>query len=141
MHEPILYQLRIDLEEKTAKEFNTTKSIQSCKKLLNILEEEKANLICQYEAFSLFVKECEEKNLTSTPLYKWTKDTIQNSSKKIKYMKSFTIYIENEQLYSKDIADRLEKKIISLNCSCILKVSKYDSNPKNNPQPPKKYFN
>ena len=57
MHEPILYQLRIDLEEKTAKKFNTTKSIQSCKKLLNILEEEKANLICQYEAFSLFVKE------------------------------------------------------------------------------------
>ena len=50
---PILYQLRIDLEEKTAKEFNINKSIQSCKKLLNILEEEKANLICQYEAFSL----------------------------------------------------------------------------------------
>ena len=141
MHEPILYQIRIDLEEKTAKEFNTTKSIQSCKKLLNILEEEKANLICQYEAFSLFVKECEEKKLTSTPLYKWTKDTIENSSKKIKYMKSFTIYIENEQLYSKDIADRLEKKILSLDCSCILKVNKYDSNPKNNPQPPKKYFN
>ena len=45
-------------------------------------------------------------------------------------MKSFTIYIENEQLYSKDIADRLEKKILSLDCSCILKVSKYDSNPK-----------
>ena len=82
-----------------------------------------------------------KKKLTSTPLYKWTKDTIENSSKKIKYMKSFTIYIENEQLYSKDIADRLEKKILSLDCSCILKVSKYDSNPKNNPQPPKKYFN
>ena len=55
-------------------------------------------------------------------------------------MKSFTIYIEKEQLYSKDIADRLEKKILSLDCSCIL-VSKYDSNPKNNPQPPKIFFN
>ena len=141
MNNTILYQLRIDLEEKAAKELNTTKSIQSCKKLFNILTEEKGYLMCQYEAFSLFVKECEEKKLTSTPLYKWTKDTIENSSKKIKYMKSFTIYIEKEQLYSKDIADRLEKKILSLDCSCILKVSKYDSNPKNNPQPPKKYFN
>ena len=70
------------LRRKAAKEFNTNKSIQSCKKLLNILEEEKANLICQYEAFSLFVKECEEKKLTSTPLYKWTKDTIENEAQR-----------------------------------------------------------
>ena len=40
-------------------------------------------------------------------------------------MKSFTIYIEKEQLYSKDIADRLEENS-TLDCSCILKVSKYD---------------
>ena len=108
---------------------------------IEILEEENAELICQYEAFSLFVKECEQNNLTSTPLYKWTKDTIENKDKKIKYMKSFTIYVKSEQLYKKDVANRIEKKLLNLNCECILKINKYDSNPKNNPQPPKKYFN
>ena len=140
MNENILYQLRIDFQEKAAEEIRSNKSIEGCKQLFSILEEEKANLICQYEAFSLFVKECEQNNLTSTPLYKWTKDTIENDLKKNKYMKSFTIYVENEQLYKKDIANRIEKKILSLNCNCILKVNKYDCNPKNNPQPPKKYF-
>ena len=76
-----------------------------------------------------------------TVLYKWTKDTIENKDKKIKYMKSFTIYVKSEQLYKKDVANRIEKKLLNLNCECILKVNKYDSNPKNNPQPPKKYFN
>ena len=42
MHGPILYQLRIDLEEKTAKEFNITKSIQSCKKLLKYIRRRKS---------------------------------------------------------------------------------------------------
>ena len=46
------------------------------------------------------------------PLYKWTKDTIQNKVKKIKYLKSFTVYVKDEQLYEKDIADRIEKKIL-----------------------------
>mgnify|MGYP001326608826 CR=1 FL=1 len=141
MKNKILYQLRIDFDEKAAKELISIKNINSCKELSSVLEEENAKLICQYEAFSLFVKECEQNNLTSTPLYKWTKDTIENKDKKIKYMKSFTIYVRSEQLYKKDVANRIEKKLLSLNCECILKVNKYDSNPKNNPQPPKKYFN
>ena len=141
MKNKILYQLRIDFDEKAAKELIRSKNINSCKDLSSVLEEENAKLICQYEAFSLFVKECEQNNLTSTPLYKWTKDTIENKDKKIKYMKSFTIYVKSEQLYKKDVANRIEKKLLSLNCECILKVNKYDSNPKNNPQPPKKYFN
>ena len=141
MKNKILYQLRIDFDEKAAKELISSKNINSCKDLSSVLEEENAKLICQYEAFSLFVKECEQNNLTSTPLYKWTKDTIENKDKKIKYMKSFTIYVKSEQLYKKDVANRIEKKLLSLNCECILKVNKYDSNPKNNPQPPKKYFN
>ena len=55
-------------------------------------------------------------------------------------MKSFTIYINNNQLYDKKLADKLERKILLLKCDCILKVNKYDSDPKNNPQPPKKYL-
>ena len=140
MKEKILYQLRIDFEEHAAKELLNYDNIQSCKQLFRILKEENANLICQYEAFRLFVEECELNKLTSTPLYKWTKDTIENKYKKAKYMKSFTIYVQDQQLYEKEIANRLEKRILNLNCNCILKINKYDSNPKNNPQPPKKYY-
>ena len=60
MKDKILYQLRIDFEELAAKELISSKSISNCKQLFSILEEESANLICQYEAFSLFVKECEK---------------------------------------------------------------------------------
>ena len=140
MNKRLLYQLRVDLEQNAARELINTKNINSCKSLEKIIKEENGELVCQFMAFSKFVEECEQDNLTDTPLYKWTKDTIENKKKKEKYMKSFTIYIKNQQLYHKEVADRIENKILNLGCRCILKVNKYNSDPKNNPQPPKKYF-
>ena len=140
MNRELLYQLRVDLEQNAAQELINTKNINSCKSLEKIIKEENGELVCQFMAFSKFVEECERNNLTDTPLYKWTKDTIENKKKKEKYMKSFTIYIKNQQLYQKEVADRIENKILNLGCRCILKVNKYNSDPKNNPQPPKKYF-
>ena len=140
MNGKLLYQLRVDLEHDAAQELINTKNINSCKNLGNIIKEENGELVCQFLAFSKFVEECEQDNLTDSPLYKWTKDTIENKVKKEKYMKSFTIYIKNQQLYQKEVADRIENKILNLGCRCILKVNKYNSDPKNNPQPPKKYF-
>ena len=140
MTRKLLYQLRVDLEQNAAQELINTKNINSCKSLEKIIKEENGELVCQFMAFSKFVEECEQENLTDTPLYKWTKDTIENKKKKEKYMKSFTIYIKNQQLYQKEVADRIEDKILNLGCRCILKVNKYNSDPKNNPQPPKKYF-
>ena len=140
MNGKLLYQLRVDLEHDAAQELINTKNINSCKNLGDIIKEENGELVCQFLAFSKFVEECEQDNLTDSPLYKWTKDTIENKVKKEKYMKSFTIYIKNQQLYEKEVADRIENKIINLGCRCILKINKYNSDPKNNPQPPKKYF-
>ncbi|MBF96931.1 MAG: hypothetical protein CFH34_00425 [Alphaproteobacteria bacterium MarineAlpha9_Bin4] len=140
MKDKLLYQLRIDLDEHAAKYLISNKALNSCKSLLKVIEKENAKLVCQYEAFKMFVEECQKNNLIHTPLYKWTKDTIENKLKKKKYMKSFTVYVNDEQLYEKNIAERIEKKILSLRCSCILKVNKYNSDPKNNPQPPKKYL-
>ena len=40
----------------------------------------------------------------------------------------------------KKTADYLESEIKKLNEKKILKISKYNSDPKSNPQPPKKYF-
>ena len=140
MENKILYQLRVDLNEQAAKELISLKTINKCKGLIKLIKDENAELICQYEAFKMFVEECKKYKTTNTPLYRWTKDTIENEEKKKKYMKSFTLYINNNQLYDKKLADKLERKILLLKCDCILKVNKYDSDPKNNPQPPKKYL-
>ena len=60
--------------------------------------------------------------------------------KKKKYLKSFTVYIEQSKLDEKVKADKIESEIKSLNIKKILKINKYNSDPKSNPQPPKKYL-
>ena len=82
MNRKLLYQLRVDLEQNAAQELINTKNINSCKSLEKIIKEENGELVCQFMAFSKFVEECEQENLTDTPLYKWTKDTIENKKKK-----------------------------------------------------------
>ena len=136
----LLFQIRIDLSEEIAKNIRNKVNSEFSKKIGNILKKINAELICQYDAFSDFVLYCEKEGEINNPLYKWTKDTIENQNKKKKYLKSFTVYVKGTQLYDEKIADFLEEKIKNLNEKGILKINKYNSDPKNNPQPPKKYF-
>ena len=136
----LLYQVRLDVTEDVAKEVRNKNYNKLNKYIEAILLKVDAELICQFDAFNNFVIECEKKNNTNNALYKWTKDTIENNVKKIKYLKSFTIYVNGTQLYEKKTADYLESEIKKLNEKKILKINKYNSDPKNNPQPPKKYF-
>ena len=136
----LLYQVRIDVTEDIAQEVRNKSYFKLNEYIDAILLKVDAELICQFDAFNNFVIECEKENNTNNALYKWTKDTIKNSLKKKKYLKSFTVYVKGEQLYEKKIADYLESGIKKLNEKKILKINKYNSDPKNNPQPPKKYF-
>ena len=136
----LLYQVRLDVIEEIASEVRKKNYKKLNEKIFFILEEVKADLVCQYDAFKNFVLECEKENEVNNALYKWTKDTIENKVKKQKYLKSFTVYVEGEQLYEKKIADFLEYEIKKLNEKKIIKINKYNSDPKNNPQPPKKYL-
>ena len=136
----ILYQVRLDVTEDVAQEVRNKNYYKLNKNIDTILLKVNAELICQFDAFNNFVIECEKENNTNNALYKWTKDTIENNVKKIKYLKSFTIYVNGAQLYEKKTADYLESEIKKLNEKKILKINKYNSDPKNNPQPPKKYF-
>ena len=53
-----------------------------------------------------------------------------------KYLKSFTIYVDDRDVYAKEIADALEADLQPLATSgLIARISKYDTNPANNPQP------
>ena len=136
----LLYQVRLDVTEDIAQEVRNKNYFKLNENIEAILVKVDAELICQYDAFSNFVIECEEENNTNNALYKWTKDTIENKVKKKKYLKSFTVYVRGAQLYEKKTADYLENEIKKLNEIKILKINKYNSDPKNNPQPPKKYF-
>ena len=136
----LLYQVRLDVTEDIAQEVRNKNYYKLNEYIDAILLKVDAELICQFDAFNNFVIECEKENNTNNALYKWTKDTIENSLKKKKYLKSFTVYVNGEQLYNKKTADYLESEIKKLNEKKILKISKYNSDPKNNPQPPKKYF-
>ena len=136
----LLYQVRLDVTEDIAQEVRNKNYYKLNENIDAILLKVDAELMCQFDAFNNFVIECEKENNTNNALYKWTKDTIDNSVKKKKYLKSFTVYVNGEQLYEKKTADYLESEIKKLNEKRILKISKYNSDPKNNPQPPKKYF-
>ena len=136
----LLYQVRLDVTEDIAQEVRSKNYYKLNEYINEILLKVDAELICQFDAFNNFVIECEKENNTDNALYKWTKDTIEDSLKKTKYLKSFTVYVNGEQLYEKKTADYLESEIKKLDEKRILKVSKYNSDPKNNPQPPKKYF-
>ena len=136
----LLYQVRLDVTEDVAQEVRNKNYYKLNKYIETILLKVDAELICQFDAFNNFVIECEKENNTNNALYKWTKDTIENKVKKIKYLKSFTIYVRGAQLYEKKTADYLDSEIKKLNEKKILKINKYNSDPKNNPQPPKKYY-
>jgi hypothetical protein len=136
----LLYQVRLDVTEDIAQEVINKNYYKLNENIDAILLKVDAELICQFDAFNNFVIECEKENNTNNALYKWTKDTIDNNVKKKKYLKSFTVYVNGEQLYEKKTADYLESEIKKLYEKRILKISKYNSDPKNNPQPPKKYF-
>ena len=136
----LLYQVRFDVIKEIASEVRKKNYKKLNEKLSFILEEVKADLVCQYDAFKNFVLECEKENDVNNALYKWTKDTIENKVKKQKYLKSFTVYVEGEQLYEKKIADFLEYEIKKLNEKKIIKINKYNYDPKNNPQQTKKYL-
>ena len=136
----LLYQVRLDVTEDIAQEVRNKNYYKLNEYIDAILLKVDAELICQFDAFNNFVIECEKENNTNNALYKWTKDTIENNVKKKKYLKSFTVYVNGEQLYEKKTADYLESEIKKLNEKKILKINKYNSDPKNNPQPPKKYF-
>jgi hypothetical protein len=92
---------------------------------------------CQFDAFAEYVAAAEQNGVENYPLHDWTKATIENEAKKEKYLKSFTLYVENQEVYAKEIADALEADLRPLAAGgLITRLSKYDTNPANNPQPP-----
>ena len=128
-HGEVLYQIRL----------NVTDEFTIDENLISLLEIHNASLICQYDAFVNFVKECESKDDTDNPLYRWTKDTIEDEIKKTKYKNIYSVVVDKQQVYNEEIADSIKQKIDKKNLKTVISIDKFDTQPKNNPQPPKKF--
>jgi hypothetical protein len=132
------YQVRFDVNDSaTAESVRRKLGDTALAPLFAILAEHRAALKCQFDAFAEYVASAEENGIENYPLYQWTKATIEDPAKKEKYLKSFTLYVDDREVYAKEIADALEADLQPVATSgLITRISKYDTNPANNPQSP-----
>jgi hypothetical protein len=130
------YQVRFDVNDSaTAESIRRNLRDPALAPLFDILADHRAAPKCQFDAFAEYVAAAEEHGVESYALYQWTKATIDNSARKDKYLKSFTLYVDDREIYAKE--DALEADLQPLVTSGVIKrISKYDTNPANNPQPP-----
>jgi hypothetical protein len=134
------YQVRFDVRDSAAAE-SIRRNLRdpALVPLFDILTEHHAAPKCQFDAFAEYVTVAEENGVESYPLYRWTKATIEDPAKKEKYLKSFTLYVDDREVYAKEIADALEADLQPLARSGVInRISKFDTNPANNPQPPER---
>lgn len=134
------HQLRVVLKPDAAKLARETPGSGELSPLPQILDNHQASLKCQYDAFAGYVAEAERNGTDGYPLYEWTKATIENDAKKAKYLSVFTIYAGGQEVYDAAIADALMAEIEPLVGGPLIQtMSRHDTNPANNPQPPKKF--
>jgi hypothetical protein len=134
------YQIRIDLPEKLAQALHSDPANPALKRLREVLERHRAALKCVYEAFAEFVAEAARQGETDSALYRWTKATIEDPAKKEKYLKSFTVHVDDAEVYGKAAADALEADLQPLaDAGLIVRIHKNDTNPANNPQAPRHF--
>jgi len=140
MTNDIKFQIRIELSEAQAAIARRDPDSPALAPLPVILNRHHATLKCQFDAFADYVAEAEKHGAEQYPLYAWTKATIEDSAKKAKYIKSFTLYVDGEEVYAKEKADALESDLRPLaDGGQILRLVRYDTNPANNPQPPQRH--
>ena len=134
------YQVRIYLADEVAEVARRDPDDPALKALADILTKHHATLKCQFDAFAGYAAEAEQHGTEKYPLYAWTKATIKDPAKKAKYIKSFTLYVNGDEVYAKEKADALESDLQPLvDDELVERMSKHDTNPANNPQPPARY--
>lgn len=133
------FQLRITVSPELANDLRIDPAVASHAALRNVLCKHNATLKCQFDAFADYVSEAEKQGPENYPLYQWTRQTIDNPEKKAKYLQSFTVYVNGNEIYGKEIADAMEAELLALaGDDGIKSVARFDTNPANNPQPPRR---
>jgi len=140
MDRPWKYQLRIDLADEVSQIARRDPFDPALGPLPEILRRHRATLKCQYDAFAEYVAEAEREGVDKYPLYAWTRDTIAEPAKQAKYLSSFTLHVDGDEVYAKDKADALEAELRPLlGGGLVTRLAKHDTNPAHNPQMPARY--
>jgi hypothetical protein len=135
-----LYQIRIKVSDKLSEDLRGVNELGLSKAIIKIANDNNSRLVCTFDAFSEYCEEAEREGIEQYELYHWTKSTIDNPEKKAQHLKSFAFYEGNNQVYSKDLACSIEQRLKDLNSGDdIVEINLIDSNPANNPQPPKEF--
>ena len=138
MNNEWLYQVRIKLPQDLADDLRSESNLDISKKINIIARKHQTRPVCTLDGFLDYVKEAERNNIKDYPLYHWTKSVVQDPDKLIKHSKSFAFYFGDEQIYEKELAVSLYNDLVEFNDeNKIEEIKMIDSNPRNNPQPPK----
>ena len=133
-----LYQIRIKVSEQLSGDLRSNKPNEVALRLRKIAQNFGMNMVCTFDAFKAYCDEAEEFGTSDYHLYDWTKATIDNPVKKEKHLKSFAFYQGENQIYSKHLACQVRDALLNIGENKhITEISLIDSNPANNPQPPK----
>jgi len=139
MNNEWLYQVRIKLPQDLADDLRSDSNLDISRKINVIARKHQTRPVCTLDGFLDYVKEAEQNDIEEYPLYHWTKSVVDDPQKKIKHSKSFAFYFGDEQIYEKQRAQSLYNDLLELNDeNKIEEVKIIDSDPRNNPQPPKK---
>ena len=131
------YQLRIYVPDELVDVARSDPTDPALGPLPDILARHHATMLCQFDAFAGYVAEAERQGVDGYPLYAWTKATIEDPVKQAKHLKSFALHVKGREVYSKEEADALEADLQPLvGGKLIERMSKHDTNPAHNPQPP-----
>lgn len=134
------YQLRNYLPDELADVARADPAAAALGLLPGVLEKHGATMKCQLDAFADYVAQAEAHGVEGYPLYAWTKATIEDPVKRAKHLRSFALHIRDEAVYSKREADALEVDLQPMvDGISILRLSRHDTNPANNPQMPERY--
>ena len=138
MSEDWLYQIRIRVNDEMSSNLRKNKPSGLARQIKSLARKHGTTLVCTYDAFVDYCREAESNSVENYPLYAWTKQTIENPEKKQKHLKSFAFYRNNDQVYEKALAEAIYSELLPLaDNGTIDEVKLIDSNPANNPQPPK----
>src|SRR3954463_5749413 len=134
------YQVRIYLPEELVEVARNEPDNPALGPLADILARHHATMVCQFDAFAGYVAEAERQGVDGYPLYAWTKATIEDPAKRAKHLKSFALHVNDREVYPKAEADALEVELQPLvGGKLIERLSKHDTNPAHNPQPPERF--
>jgi hypothetical protein len=133
-----LYQIRIKVSDKLSEDLRGMHELELSQAINSIANENGSRVVCTFDAFAEYCEEAEKNGIEHYELYHWTKSTIENPEKKSKHLKSFAFYEGDNQVYNKELAVSIQQSLEMLDGgNDILEINLIDSNPANNPQPPK----